>query len=82
MQERDAEQVAFPELSDAQMAVLAEIGTRRRLEDGEPLFRAGERGGGFYVVVSGAVEIVDRSGDEPRTVPSTGPASSPVTSTS
>jgi thioredoxin reductase (NADPH) len=59
--------VAFPRLDHTEIAALAEIGTRRRLQDGEPLFRAGERGGGFFVVLSGAVEIIDRSGDEPRT---------------
>jgi thioredoxin reductase (NADPH) len=68
MDETDAERhVAFPRLDDADIAALTTIGTRRRLRDGELLFEAGGRGG-FFVVLAGAVEIVDRSGDEPRTV--------------
>ncbi len=62
------QEVAFPRLSDAEIAALAAIGTRRRMRDGEPLFRAGEPGGGFFVVLSGSVEVVDQSGDEPQTV--------------
>ena len=65
---RSAQQVAFPRLDDAEIAALATIATRRQLRDGEPLFEAGEQRGGFFVVLAGAVAIVDRSGDEPRTV--------------
>lgn len=61
-------QIAYPRLSPAQIAALEEIGLRRRVPDGEPLFQAGDSAGGFYVVLSGEVEITDRSGDEPRTV--------------
>ena len=60
--------VAFPQLSDAEIAVLAPLGTRWHLRDGEPLFQAGERRGGFFIVLSGTVEILDRAGDEPRIV--------------
>lgn len=66
--DHDPEQDAFPTLSDAQIAALDDVGVRRRFEDGEPLFQVGERGGGFFVVLSGAVEIIDRSSGEPRTV--------------
>jgi thioredoxin reductase (NADPH) len=69
MQENDTQRhMAFPRLDDADIAALATIAVRRHLHDGEPLFEAGEHGGGFFVVLAGAVEIVDRSGDEPRTV--------------
>ncbi|HEY0972243.1 MAG TPA: FAD-dependent oxidoreductase [Gemmatimonadales bacterium] len=57
-----------PRLADDEIAVLEPLGTRVRLQDGEPLFRTGVRRGGFFVVLSGAVEILDRSGDVPRTV--------------
>lgn len=60
--------MAFPRLDDAEIAALKTIGSTRRLLDGEPLFEAGSRGGGFFVVLAGAVEIIDRLGDEPRTV--------------
>ncbi len=60
--------MAFPRLGDAEIAALTPIAARQHLQDGEPLFEAGERRGGFFVVLAGAVEIVDRSGDEPRTL--------------
>ena len=63
-----AEHVAFPRLDAAAIAALATIATVRQFRDGEPLFEAGEQRGGFFVVLAGAVEIVDRSSDEPRTV--------------
>lgn len=69
MNDMQAQQnVAFPRLSEEEIAALAPLGKRRQLEDGQPLFQAGERGGGFFVVLSGEVAIIDRSGDEPRTV--------------
>lgn len=60
--------VAFPRLDDAEIKALKRIGTTRRLQDGESLVEMGEEGVGFFVVLSGALEIVDRSGDEPRTL--------------
>ena len=69
MREDDAyRQAAFPRLADSDITALSAIGVRRQLHDGEPLFEAGEDRGGFFVVLSGVVEIVDRSGDEPQTV--------------
>lgn len=62
-----------PRLTDAEVAALALTGTRRRLHDGEPLFQAGERRGGFYIVLEGEVEIIDRSSTEPRLVATHGP---------
>jgi thioredoxin reductase (NADPH) len=59
---------ANPRLDQAQIAALAEVGTRVRLRDGEPLIKAGVRSGGFFVVLDGAVEVVDRSGEQPRTI--------------
>ena len=60
--------VASPRLSDAQIAVLAPLGTRAQLRDGEPLFQAGGRRGGFFIVLSGAVEVFDPAGAQPRTL--------------
>lgn len=62
------ESVAFPRLSSAEIAALAPLGTRLAFEDGQALFEAGEQQGGFFIVLSGAVAILDRSGDEARTV--------------
>jgi thioredoxin reductase (NADPH) len=59
---------ANPHLDESQIATLAQVGTRVRLGDGEPLIKAGVRQGGFFVVLAGAVEVVDRSGETPRTI--------------
>src|SRR5690606_26217792 len=72
----DAEATADPtnpRLDDDELAALASHGTRRRLEDGEPLFRPGERAGGFHLVLQGAIAVVDRSGGEERVVALHGP---------
>jgi thioredoxin reductase (NADPH) len=68
MPEHNLHEVAFPRLDEAQLAALERFGTRKTFGDGRALFAAGERGFKFFVVLSGRVEIVDRSGDKPRTV--------------
>src|ERR1700689_1927167 len=50
--------VAFPTLTDADMAVMAEIGTRRPMTAGDYLYREGDPTYDFVVVVSGAVDMV------------------------
>ena len=59
---------ANPRLDEAQIAALAEVGTRVRLRDGEALITAGVRRGGFFIVLEGAVEVIDRSGEQPRPI--------------
>jgi thioredoxin reductase (NADPH) len=59
---------AFPTLDDVQVATLARFGTRRSLHDGEHLFKAGDRTYKFFVVERGAVEILEHSSGEPKTV--------------
>ncbi|MGH2925948.1 MAG: cyclic nucleotide-binding protein, partial [Solirubrobacterales bacterium] len=49
---------AFPRLSAEQRARLRGLGSTRRVEAGEILFKAGDRGADFFVVESGAVAIV------------------------
>jgi thioredoxin reductase (NADPH) len=51
-------EVASPDLSHADMAYIEEHGTRRHVEAGEYLYRAGDEAYDFYAIVSGAVEIV------------------------
>jgi CRP-like cAMP-binding protein len=53
---------AFPRLTDAQLAVLERAGTRRRVVPGDTLFRAGDPGYEFQVVLSGAVAVVEDLG--------------------
>lgn len=56
---------AFPDLDNAELELLASLGTRRRVAAGEYLYRAGDTGYDFFVILSGAVEIfVPADGEE------------------
>jgi thioredoxin reductase (NADPH) len=70
MSEHNLYDIAFPELDDAQMASLGRcpLTKLKRYRDGERLFNAGDRDSEFFVVKSGEVEIVDDSGDAPKTI--------------
>jgi len=65
--------IAFPQLEESEIATLRKFGTLRRLQDGEILVAAGDPGADFFVVLAGAVEIVDPTGDQPRRVAMHGP---------
>jgi thioredoxin reductase (NADPH) len=70
MSENNLRSVAFPTLDETQIGKLAGC-TNAELKlfrDGQILFAVGQRNVNFFVVKSGEVEIIDRSGDEPRTV--------------
>ena len=71
----DLNAVAFPKLTDEQMAGLERCNAAklRRFRNGERLFQVGERDFGFFVVKSGKVEIIDDLGDVPKTVTIYGP---------
>ncbi len=61
----DQRAIAFPKLSDAQIAALDKFSTIKRFQAGEALFTAGERDFKFFIVKSGEVAILeDSSGDE------------------
>ena len=64
----DVEAEAFPTLGVADLAVLEALGSRRSVVAGEYLYREGDATYDFYVVVSGAVEIVAGSGTEERVI--------------
>ena len=66
-------QVAFPRLSPSEVECLAGLAKLCSFEDGEKVFRAGDRGLALYVVESGGIAIVDDSGAEPRTLVVHGP---------
>lgn len=57
MAQPDLRAVAFPTLDDAQVAMLAHVGRRRMLRDGEHLFTAGDRQFNFFVVERGEVDV-------------------------
>src|SRR5712692_4748957 len=70
MAEPTLQSVAFPTLDEAQMVELGGFAGEppRRYRDGQTLITVGERDFKFLLIKSGEVEIIDHSGDEPRTV--------------
>ena len=52
--------IAFPTLDASELAVLATLGTRSPMGVGEYLYQEGDATYDFYVIRSGAVEIVVR----------------------
>jgi thioredoxin reductase (NADPH) len=75
MVEHDLHSVAFPKLDPAQLAALERCpkANLKRYRAGEKLFEAGECNCRFFIVKSGEVEIVDDSGDKPKTILIHGP---------
>ncbi len=73
--ERDLNTIAFPILSEEQMAQLGRYAGAppKKFRPGEALFRAGDRDAKFFVVKSGKIEIVDVTGDQPKTIRVIGP---------
>src|SRR5258706_8558604 len=70
MTEHDLRAAAFPTLDESQLARLsrcAEASVERH-KAGQTLFQAGDHDFKFFVVKSGEIEIVDESGEEPKTV--------------
>src|SRR6267378_2109108 len=53
------QEVAFPHLSAAELAVLKPLATARDYADGETVFRAGQADIDFYVVESGRIDILN-----------------------
>ena len=58
----------FPVLTEAQLQRIAHYGTRRAVRDGEILFRHGDEGVHFFVVLSGELDVVRPEGDGERLV--------------
>jgi thioredoxin reductase (NADPH) len=74
MAAQDLEGMAFPKLSEEQIAQLGRYaGTPKKFRVGEALFRAGDRDAKFFVIKSGELEIVDITGDQPKTIRVQGP---------
>ncbi len=65
--------IAFPTLDASDLAVLATLGTRSPATAGEYLYQEGDATYDFYVIRSGAVEIVARSDGEERIIARHGP---------
>jgi thioredoxin reductase (NADPH) len=75
MAEPDLFAAAFPTLTAEQIAALGHCtdASVKTYHDGDTLFAVGQRDFKFFVVKSGAVEIIDLSGDAPRRVALHGP---------
>jgi thioredoxin reductase (NADPH) len=70
MAEHTLHSIAFPVLNEDQIAQLANCTTvaPKHFRDGETLIPLGDRAMKFFIVKSGEVEILDYSGDEPKTI--------------
>jgi len=70
MAEHTLQSIAFPTLDDAQVSEFERCtnATKKLYRDGQTLISTGDRDFKFYIVKSGEVEIVDHSGDEPKTL--------------
>jgi len=70
MVEHTLHSIAFPVLDEAQVAQVANCTTivPKHHRDGETLIAVGDRDLKFFIVKSGEIEIIDYSGDEPKTI--------------
>src|SRR5579872_5922945 len=59
---------AFPRLSPVQIDALRRWGHVRPIAPGDVLFQEGDRGFSFFVILEGAVEIVEQSRGAPHQV--------------
>ena len=59
-------EIAFPTLSDHDLAALRARGRERAVDAGEILYSAGDTVVGFFVVLEGEVEVVDGVGEDAR----------------
>src|SRR5713101_5572341 len=70
MAEQTLHSIALPTLDDAQVSEFERCtnATKKAYRDGQTLIAMGDRDFKFYIVTSGEVEIVDHTGDKPKTV--------------
>ena len=64
---------AHPRLTDAQLAMLENFGSRRETTAGDVLLREGDVDYDFFVVLAGKVATVDESGPTPEIIAVHGP---------
>src|SRR5207253_7080162 len=75
MAAQDLNAMAFPMLTEEQITQLARYAgaSTKTFRAGEALFRAGDRDPKFFVIKSGELEIIDVTGDQPKTIRVQGP---------
>ncbi len=59
---------AFPKLTQLQMEEVAKVARCVTYHDGDVLLKAGETEFKFHVIQKGEIEIIDRSGDQPKLI--------------
>jgi thioredoxin reductase (NADPH) len=74
-EQHNLEAIAFPKLSAEQMAKLGRFAGAppKKFRAGEALFHCGDRDSSFFVIKSGELELIDETGDKPKTVRVVGP---------
>jgi thioredoxin reductase (NADPH) len=70
MDKQDLRSVAFPKFGESELAALGKCSLTkfRRFHVGETVFDVGDNLCRMFIVKSGEIEIIDESGDSPRTV--------------
>ena len=59
---------AFPKLSPPQIAEVAKVAECRTYKNGDILLKAGDTKFKFHVIQKGEIEIIDRTGNEPKVI--------------
>ncbi|HKP04600.1 MAG TPA: FAD-dependent oxidoreductase [Chthoniobacterales bacterium] len=70
---RDTEAIAFPKLTDEQLALLEPLGTRRNLKRGDIVLKAGQREFPLTVVLEGELEAFETRDGEEQILATAGP---------
>jgi thioredoxin reductase (NADPH) len=70
---RDTESIAFPALTDEQLATLGSLGTRRKVKRGEIVYKTGQRDVPFSLVLSGELEVFESRDGEEQVLGAPGP---------
>jgi thioredoxin reductase (NADPH) len=67
---QDLDAIAFPTLSEEQIAKLGRYAgaAPKKIRAGEALFRSGDRGSNFFVIKSGELDLIDDTGEQPKTI--------------
>jgi len=70
MAEHELETIAFPKLTESQVAQLGRYagGSSKKFQAGEALFRTGDQVSNFFVIKSGELELVDETGEKPKAI--------------
>ena len=70
MANQDLQSIAFPKFDDQRMSDFGQcpLTVPKKFRDGDAFFRTGDSDGKFFIVISGQVEIIDETGDQPKAV--------------